>query len=92
LYQSDLTTNERNNKGKPLSLSTHFIEKVGMDIGYGNPDSPGGFKYSLLIVDYKTQSKYIYRLKGITGADIYNALLAFYIEASGIPGAIQYSM
>jgi hypothetical protein len=60
-----------------------------MDIGYGNPDSPGGFKYSLLIVDYKTQPKYIYILKGITGADIHNALLAFYIEAGGIPGAIQ---
>jgi hypothetical protein len=85
----DLTTVERNNKGKPLSRPTHFLEKVGMDIGYGHPDSPGGFNYSLLIEDYKTRQKYIYGLKSTTGADTHNALLAFFIETGGIPGTIQ---
>jgi hypothetical protein len=60
-----------------------------MDICHGHADSPGGFKYSLLIVDYKTSQKYIYGLKGITDADIHNALLAFFVEAGGIPGTIQ---
>jgi hypothetical protein len=63
-----------NNKCKPLSLPTYFLEKVGMDIGYGHPDSPGGFKYSLITADYKTQHKYIYKLRGNTGANIDNAL------------------
>jgi hypothetical protein len=89
LSEVDLTTIERNNKGKPLSRPTHFLEKVGMDFGYGHTDSPGGFKYSLLIVDYKTRNIYIYGLKGITGADIHNALSAFFIEAGGILGTLQ---
>jgi hypothetical protein len=60
-----------------------------MDIRSGHNDSPGGLKYSLLIVDYKTLHNFIYGLRSITGEDIHNALLAFFIEASGIPGTIQ---
>jgi hypothetical protein len=80
---------QSNNKGKPLPRPTHFLKKVGMDIGYGHPDSPDGFVYSLLIVDYKNRNKYIYVLRGITGAEIHNALLAFFVEAEGIPGTIR---
>jgi hypothetical protein len=89
LYPDDLMMIEWNKKGKPLSLPTHFLEKVGTNIGYGRPYSPGGFKYSLLIVDYKTIRKYIYGLGGLTGADVHNALVASFIEAGGIPGTIQ---
>jgi hypothetical protein len=42
LSPEDLTTIGWNNKGKPLSLPTHFLEKVSMDIGYGTPTLPGG--------------------------------------------------
>jgi hypothetical protein len=42
LSEAYLTTIERNNKGKPLSRPTHFLEKVGMDIGYGYTDSQVG--------------------------------------------------
>jgi hypothetical protein len=60
-----------------------------MDIGFDHKDSPGGFKYSLLIVDYKTRHNFIYGLRAVTGKDIHNELLAFFIEAGGIPGTIQ---
>jgi hypothetical protein len=59
---SDLTTIDRNNKGKALALPQQYLEKVGMDIGFSHKDSPGGFKYSLLIVDYKTRHNFIYGL------------------------------
>jgi hypothetical protein len=40
-------------------------------------------------VDYKTQHNFIYGLQVVTGEDIHNALLAFFIEVGGIPGTIQ---
>jgi hypothetical protein len=40
-------------------------------------------------VDYKTRHNFIYGLRAVTGEDIHNALLAFFIEAGGIPGTIQ---
>jgi hypothetical protein len=85
----DLTTIDRNNKGKTLALPRHYLEKVGIDIRFGHNDSPGGFKYSLLIVDYNTRHNFIYGLQAITGEDIHNALLAFFIEARSIPGTIH---
>jgi hypothetical protein len=60
-----------------------------MDIGFGNTDSPGGFKYSLLVVDNKTRNNFIYGLRAVTGDCIHNDLLAFFIEAGGIPDTIQ---
>jgi hypothetical protein len=84
-----LTSIDRNNKGKTLSLPCHYLEKFGMDIGFGHNDSPGGFKYSLLIEDYKTQHNFIYGLPAVTGEDKHNVLLDFFIEAGGIPGTIQ---
>jgi hypothetical protein len=90
LSQADLTTIKQKNKGKPLSLPKHILERADMDIGYGHPDSPVGFKYFLLIDDYNTRHKYIYEPGGITGADIHNALLVFFIETGGIPGKIQW--
>jgi hypothetical protein len=62
---------DRNNKGKTLALPQHYLEKSGIDIGFGHKDSPGGFKYSLLIVDYKTRHNFIDGLI-ISGEDIHN--------------------
>jgi hypothetical protein len=70
LSEADLTTIEWNNKGKPLLRPTHSLEKVGMDIGYGHTDSPGGFKYSLLIVNYKTRNTYIYAYSKVSPVPI----------------------
>jgi hypothetical protein len=60
-----------------------------MDIGFGHKDSPDGFKYSRLIVDYKTWHNFLYGLRTVTDEDIHNALLDFFIEPGGIPGTIQ---
>jgi hypothetical protein len=88
--QADLATIDRKNKGKSLSSPAHFLENVGMDIGYGHPGFPGGFKYSLLIIDYKTHHKYIYGFKGITGADIHRRLVSIHHRGRRHPG--YYSM
>jgi hypothetical protein len=84
-----LTTIDRNNRGKNIALSHHYLKKVVMDIGFGHNDSPDGFKYLLLIVDYKTRRNFIYVLCAVTGEDIHNPLLAFFIEAGSIPGTLQ---
>jgi hypothetical protein len=84
-----LNTINRNNKGKTFAIPCHYLEKFGMEFGFIHKDSPGGFKYSLLIVDHKTRHNFIYGLRAVTGEDIHNVLLAFFIEAGGIPGTIQ---
>jgi hypothetical protein len=89
LPPSDLTTIDRNNKGKTIALPQHYLEKFGMDIVFGHKESAGGFKYSLLVVDYKTRHNFIYGLRAVTGEEIHNAFLAFFIEDGGIPGTIQ---
>jgi hypothetical protein len=60
-----------------------------MDIRYGHRDSPGGFRYPLVIVGYKTRHAYIYGIRGITREDTHNALLAFFTESGGIPCTIR---
>jgi hypothetical protein len=88
-FPSDFTIIDRNNKGKTIALPRHYLEKVGLDIGFGPKDSPGGFKYSLFVMDYKTQHNFIYGLRSVIGEDIHNVLPTFFIEARGIPGTIQ---
>jgi hypothetical protein len=58
-------------------------------MGFGHVNSPGGFRYSLLIIYYKTYKKFIYGMKDVTDDKIHNALLILFIEAGGIPGIIQ---
>jgi hypothetical protein len=38
ISRSDFTTIDRNNKGKKFALPHHYLEKVGMDIGFRHKD------------------------------------------------------
>jgi hypothetical protein len=51
----DFATIRRNKHGKLLDQPTCSLHTVGMDIGYGEGTSPGGFKYALTLVDYSTR-------------------------------------
>jgi hypothetical protein len=47
----DVTTIKRNKHGKLLERPPSTLHTVGMDIGYGPGTSPGGYNYSLTIVE-----------------------------------------
>jgi hypothetical protein len=51
----DITTITGNNHGKLLQRPSHALHTVGMDIGYGEGTSSGGYKYALTLVDYATR-------------------------------------
>ena len=47
---------------KKLNHSKQPLGLLGMDIGYGNGTSPGGVKYTLMLMDDATKQVWIYRL------------------------------
>ena len=62
---------KRKRKGTPV---TSPLEVVGMDIGYGESNSPGGHKYVLVLVDKCTSNTFVYGIHGTSGADVVEAL------------------
>ena len=62
---------KRKRKGTP---ATSPLEVVGMDIGYGESNSPGGHKYVLVLVDKCTSNTFVYGMHGTSGADVVEAL------------------
>ena len=65
------------------------LDLVGMDIGYGVPNGPGGHKYVLVLVDKCTSHNWVYGMNGTSGADIQEALWKFFIDAGGFPHTMQ---
>jgi hypothetical protein len=84
----DFTTIRRNNHGKLLDQPLRALHTVGMDIGYGEGTSPGGYKYALPPVDYSTRHCWTYGLKTKTAESLSDALLSFFIDAGGMPTRI----
>ena len=85
----DMSTVIRKNKSKAKSPSKSKLHTVGMDLGYGNGTSPGGYKYCLTLVDSYTKQTWTYGLKTKTARDIIDALWAFFVDAGGLPRRIQ---
>ena len=77
---------KRKRKGTP---ATFPLKVVGMDIRYGESDSPGGPKYVLVLVDKCTSTTFVYGMHGTSGADVVEALWKFFINAGGFPRTIQ---
>jgi hypothetical protein len=59
----DFATIKRNRHGDLLDRPTTTLHTVGMDIGYGDGISPGGYKFALTLVDYCTRHVWVYGLK-----------------------------
>eukprot|EP00957_Ditylum_brightwellii_P116639 8896928-Ditylum_brightwellii.AAC.1 len=54
-------------------------------IGYGDSTAPGGIKYILILVDWKSYYCWVYGLKGISGDDIKAAFRKFKVKAGNLP-------
>jgi hypothetical protein len=85
----DFATIRRNKHGKLLDRPTRSLHTVGMDIGYGEGTSPGGFEYALTLVDYSTRHCWTYDLKTKTAESLIDALWSFFIDAGGMPTRIR---
>jgi hypothetical protein len=85
----DMATINRNNHGKILERPRTALHTVGMAIGYGDGTSPGGYKYTLTLVDFATCHTWVYGLRSKTADCIIDALWCFYIDAGGFPTRIR---
>jgi hypothetical protein len=85
----DITTISRNNSGKLLQRPPQALHTIGMDIGYGEGTSPGGYKYALTLVDYATRYTWTYGLKNKTVESVIDALWCFFVDAGGMPRRIR---
>ena len=85
----DMSSVPRNKANKKADRPTKRLHTVGMDIGYGDGTSPGGYRYALTFVDAATRQSWTYGLKTKTGRDIIDALWAFFIDANGLPHRIR---
>jgi hypothetical protein len=89
LTLGDITTIARNNHDKLLQRPPKSLHTVGMDIGYGEGTSPGGYKYVLTLVDFATRYTWTYGLKNKTAKSVIDALWSFFVDAGGIPSRIR---
>ena len=80
---------KRGSKGKLLERPKHKLHTVGMDIGYGDGKSPGGFTHCLVIVDLATRHAWTYGLANTSSTSIVDALWRFFIDAGGFPKRVR---
>ena len=71
--------------GKPSRRRRKYLDKVHMDIVFGDCLSLGGFRYALILVDVATRYCWIYGLTSLTSNHIISALESFRADANGVP-------
>jgi transposase InsO family protein len=81
----DFTTINKPNKGKPITKHRKYLDKVHMDIVFGDCMSLGGFRYGLLLVDVATRYTWFYGMQALTSNEIINCLVQFQVAAGGVP-------
>jgi hypothetical protein len=85
----DVVNLQRGRHGKLLTPPKAALGVVGMDIGYGEGVSPGGYRYCLMLVDRKTRKTWVYGLPDMGGNSLCDALWRFFIDAGGFLRQIQ---
>ena len=85
----DMVNIKRGPKGKLLERPKHKLHTVGIDIGYGDGKSPGGFTHCLVIVNLATRHGWTYGLANTSGTSIVDALWRFFIDAGGFPCRVR---
>jgi transposase InsO family protein len=85
----DMATITRNRHGKLLTRPAQALHTVGMDIGYGEGTSPGGYKYALTLVDLATRHTWVYGLRTKSAESIIDVLWSFLVDAGSIPHRIR---
>jgi len=72
-------------KGKPICKRRKYLDKVHMDIVFGDCLVLGGFRYVLLLVDMATRYCWIYGMPSLTSNRVIDALATFRADAGGVP-------
>jgi hypothetical protein len=85
----DMVNLKRGPRGKLLERPNHKLHTIGMDIGYGDGKSPGGFTHCLMLVDLATRHAWTYGLANTSGTSIVDALWGFFIDAGGFPKRVR---
>jgi transposase InsO family protein len=81
----DYTTINKPAKGKPLTKRHKYLEKVHLDIVFGDCVALGGYRYAIILVDVATRFTWVFGLTSLSSTDIIEALLAFRAAAGGLP-------
>ena len=71
--------------GKTIKKHRRYLDKVHMDIIFGDCVALGGYRYALLLVDVSTRYCWRCGLSSLTSKHIITALEAFRTDANGIP-------
>jgi hypothetical protein len=85
----DMVNLKRGPRGKLLERPRGKLHTIGMDIGYGDGKSPGGFTHCLVLVDLATRHAWTYGLPNTSGTSIVDALWRFFIDAGGFPKRVR---
>ena len=75
--------------GKSRRARRKFLDKILLDIVFGDCVSLGGYTHALLLVDDATRYSWIYGLASLTSANIIDALQHFYAHVGRLPTLFQ---
>lgn len=75
----------RHKRGKVLPSSNFYLDKVHVNIVYGDIISKLGFRYALILVDQATKYIWVYGMKSLTSKFVIAALEQFQVDAGGLP-------
>eukprot|EP00956_Cyclotella_meneghiniana_P005594 scaffold7180_cov50-Cyclotella_meneghiniana.AAC.3 len=73
------------NRGKPIKKRRKYLDKVHLDIVFGDCLGLGGYRYALILVDVATRYTWIYGMQTVSSADIIIALECFKADAGTYP-------
>ena len=72
-------------KGKPIKKRRQFLEKVHIDIVFGDCVALGVHRYALLLVDVATRYCWLYGVSSLSSTSITSALELFKADAVRLP-------
>ena len=74
----------KSNRGKAIDgTKYHYLDKVHVDIGFGDTTAVGGERYCLVLVDRSTSYNWVFALKNLGATDIRDAFNLFCAQAGG---------
>ena len=85
----DVVNIKRGPSGSALPRPTSALHRVGVDIGFGDGVSPGGFRYCLMLVDQYSRKTWCYGLKDLASTSFIAAFWRFFVDSGGIPRILQ---
>jgi hypothetical protein len=81
----DYTTINNPPQGKPIKKRRKFLDKVHLDIVFGDCMALGGFRYALVLVDVATRFTWVYGITSLLSTNIIGALVSFCVVAGKMP-------